>query len=234
MRVTITLLLSTMLVFTLFGCSRSDPDGRIQKLQAENEALKKQQAEIGKTTKTEAAMPKAEAPELKLTKELVKLEKSEDAMPKVEEPSVLFERIVLKIQTNFESSDTVCYREADRNRGTAGWLKIRFKLANVRYDVKKTDSLVSPIIGIIECDQPQQFSPAFATKEEAESYRFPQAQVVDEYGRQLRISYAFQNNKWVRKAIEEKSLLNKSWKTKDPESRDMFPEYRFLYRLLID
>jgi len=54
-----------------------------------------------------------------------------------------------------------------QNPKTGKWTKRYYFLGEVNYDVKKTDSLVSPIVGLVSFPIKIQFSPQFETEEEA-------------------------------------------------------------------
>lgn len=53
------------------------------------------------------------------------------------------------------------------NPTSGKWTKRYYFLGEVKYDVKKTDSLVSPIIGLVSFPVKVKFSPQFETEDEA-------------------------------------------------------------------
>lgn len=54
-----------------------------------------------------------------------------------------------------------------QNPKTGKWTKRYYFLGEVKYDVKKTDSLVSPIVGLVSFPVKAKFSPQFETEDEA-------------------------------------------------------------------
>jgi hypothetical protein len=72
--------------------------------------------------------------------------------------------------------------------------KWRYTISQLKYDVRKTESLVSPIIGIAVVDLLIDFSAPITSKEDAErATNYSHVQSVY----RLTLNYYYSNNKWV-------------------------------------
>lgn len=69
------------------------------------------------------------------------------------------------------------------------------------YDIRTTDSIVSPLVGTVELAFTCERS-FFDSREEAERYAGPAAQTISPC-RKCRFTYALQEGRWVLKSIEE-------------------------------
>jgi hypothetical protein len=119
------------------------------------------------------------------------------------DPVSSFSEIASNLRKKVAASTTVVY---DQISDQQGWTKSRFKLSKVSFDVKKTDSLVSPLVGIIMCGRSHERSPFFQTKEEAQAYAFATGDWQDNDPPPMQLRYAWQNEMWVRTAILEQKF----------------------------
>ncbi len=81
------------------------------------------------------------------------------------------------------------------NKSKQQWAKRRFAAVDVKYDVKKTDSLVNPIIGVVTFLLATGQTDLFATKDEADA-----AQVFDprfEHKYKVSMTYTFKGSRWA-------------------------------------
>jgi hypothetical protein len=80
------------------------------------------------------------------------------------EPVTSFEQIVTRGKGAVDQSTLVLF-----NKGKSTWHKRKYTISNIKYDVKKTDSLVSPIVALVTFDLAVEHSVPFQTKEEADA-----------------------------------------------------------------
>lgn len=104
-----------------------------------------------------------------------------------------------------------------------GWAKRKMKMLDIEYDVRKTDSLVSPFLGIVTFNAIVEQSEFFPTKIEAEAATSfqPIGGPISGYSEPCRITYAFQDKQWVIKTRESYSFVSKTWDpapSAEPES----------------
>lgn len=93
------------------------------------------------------------------------------------------------------------------NTRTSKWTRSRNELRNVAYDVKKTDSLVSPLAGVITFEYLTQSAPGVDTKELAEALGDEDIARGGALLRRTTLRYSFQDDKWILKTVTYRSLL---------------------------
>ncbi len=74
------------------------------------------------------------------------------------------------------------------------WQKRKHKAASIKYDVRKTDSLVSPYVASVSWDVVGRLTKAFPTKEGAEKAEFAPPTILSE---RWNATFAYQDGKWV-------------------------------------
>jgi hypothetical protein len=89
------------------------------------------------------------------------------------EPVPAFEAIVVEAGTQ--------KTEAKVGFNGKKWIKQFFRVGEIRYDVKKTDSLVDPIVGIVSFPVEMRVAGQFETKEDAEAATQPSMPGVTTY-----------------------------------------------------
>jgi len=108
------------------------------------------------------------------------------------EPVASFEKIIARGKEAVDQFTLVHF-----NKGQSTWRKHRYTVSNMKYDVKKTDSLVSPVVAVVTFDFIDDSSAPFQTKEGADA-------TVD-YDPEFKIicyttlNYAFTSEAWVLK-----------------------------------
>jgi len=158
--------------------------------------------------------------------------------PPKNDPVQAFKEHVQKMEKTVATSATVIHDKQ-------GWQKFRFKLANIVFDVKNTDSLISPLEGIIMCGRSSQVSPFFLTKEEAQAYSFTGATFNenDVTSPPLQLRYSWQDNRWVRTGVLEKNFNLDSFQSPTAPRyigpfvevknvSSMLPAWQFFFNLL--
>lgn len=110
---------------------------------------------------------------------------------------------LIKTSTSLTNSITPTYF----NKHTTSWAKKYFSISNLKYDVRKTDSLVNPIVGIISFNLHVAQSDFYSTKEEADlsttlNPKFKTIILVN-------LTYSFNDKIWL--------LNNGSYKMNDPD-----------------
>lgn len=90
-----------------------------------------------------------------------------------------------------------------------GWRKYRYAVNDVKYDVTKTNSLVSPIIGTVSFYLRTEVGEKYSSQEEADTLTtFDSAGVVVD---EVSITYSFNNEKWrINKATYKNILWGKA------------------------
>ena len=105
-----------------------------------------------------------------------------------DDPVAKFEKLMLeaKIATN---TSTPVYL----NRNCQKWAKRRFSGTDIKYDVKKTDSLANPIIGLVTFQLVIEQTDLYPTKEEAEaSSTFKEIPILF----RISLTYSYKDNTW--------------------------------------
>lgn len=136
------------------------------------------------------------------------------------------EKLKARIQSNKQSLEK--RRPVYFNSYTQGWAKRRMHVDNLEYDVRKTDSLVSPFIGIVTFEVFVEQTSFYKSKDEAESAEDFQIETYASKIQEMsRVTYAFQEAGWVIKKYEvwQKGLPNSTWEEIDPTKKpEMLPQ----------
>jgi hypothetical protein len=112
----------------------------------------------------------------------------------------------------------VYYNKYGYEQGGKGWAKQKAKLVDLEYDVKKTDSLVTPYIGIVQFSLVLEQSPFYASEDEAvKSVELDSGVTLK--SPKCRVTYAFQEDQWIAKRYERLSWLNDKWEDVDITER---------------
>lgn len=114
------------------------------------------------------------------------------------DPVELFKTLVADKQEAVATFTTVW-----QNSALKGWARIKFDFLNPAYDVKKTDSLVSPYAGILSFESYLHSSPGLPRREDAEAFV---AWGPTGSPRPYRAQYVFQDAEWVLKVLERKEI----------------------------
>ena len=120
-----------------------------------------------------------------------------------------FERLVTSVRERARQSP-ICWvcRIGDNEYGTAGkWFREDYYLSPPRYDVRKTDSLVTPYIGTIEVTEQriQYLIPGTSGSRPGDDKFDSEAEAINSTNRSawspsnLRADYAWRNESWIRK-----------------------------------
>lgn len=116
-----------------------------------------------------------------------------------------------------ESFEIILHNEIEpfyKNYGTVienlrnEWVKVQmFPSSDFRYDVQKTDSLVSPYVAVVEFDLIQNYTVGHKTREDAisdENYAFNK-----QFSRKL--NFSWQGGRWIAKSEERYSEILDEW-----------------------
>lgn len=105
-----------------------------------------------------------------------------------DDPVALFEKLIRDAQRETSTSQPVYL-----NKHKQAWAKRRFFTSDIKYDVKKTDSLVSPIIGIVTFHLITEQTELFPTRDQAET-----ASTFKSTSSPFRVSmtYAYRGSAW--------------------------------------
>lgn len=88
------------------------------------------------------------------------------------------------------------------NQYMQSWAKRRFLASNIKFDVKKTDSLVNPIVGLVTFGLIVEQTDLYQTKEEADAASAFQEKFSIPY--HISLNYSYKDNKWFfTKAVYE-------------------------------
>lgn len=117
------------------------------------------------------------------------------------DPVAEFELLLKTAQSSTASEEPV-YLNQYRQK----WAKRKFTTSDVKYDVKKTESLVSPIVGVVSLNLTAQQSELLATKEEAQAATDFVPTSTTNY--RVPLHYSYKNTKWdLAKATHENTRL---------------------------
>ena len=112
---------------------------------------------------------------------------------------------VAQLKTLIQERETYISNGGVWNNRSIGWARVSAKVADVQYDVRKTDSLVSPYTGIATFNVIMS-SDFFATESEARGTDTGNAKDSSKPSSlKCRYTYAYQEGKWVVK--QQESLL---------------------------
>jgi len=123
-----------------------------------------------------------------------------------------------------EDKGEVSFRAAEPTYSIrAAWGKLRCQVDTPSYDVKKTDSLVSPYVAKITINAKYERTKDFGSQSEAEAPNaFPMVSVPKKY----EFDYAFQDGKWILKSSNVyDSSLNKWFDIKAGQQGGMMASY---------
>ena len=81
-------------------------------------------------------------------------------------------------------------------QGAKKWARGYARLDDVKYDVKKTDSLVAPLAAVVTFKLTTSISPRFDSQSEAEATRAIDASLPDRL-EVVALNYAWRDNRWV-------------------------------------
>lgn len=87
--------------------------------------------------------------------------KPSQVMVQAFDPVTSFQAVVTR---GTEQKEWIVVRQSSKN---GKWAKRYYYLGDVKYDVKKTDSLVAPVVGLLSFPVKVRFSPQFDTEDEA-------------------------------------------------------------------
>jgi hypothetical protein len=107
-----------------------------------------------------------------------------------DDPVSKFEKLIGDATTATNASSMVYL-----NKYQQAWAKRRFAVADVKFDVKKTDSLVNPIVGLVTyllATEQSHFTP---TKEEAQTSTAFDPQLSSTL--RIALTYSYKDTKWV-------------------------------------
>jgi hypothetical protein len=96
-----------------------------------------------------------------------------------------------------------------------GWQKRQTSIKDVKYDVTKTESLVTPLKGVIFFTEHVNLCPGFATKAQAEAYVFSGKEQCLDYQEQL--VYQYKDEAWQLKDYLHKTLASDPWRSVSPQ-----------------
>ena len=120
------------------------------------------------------------------------------------EKSVLKFEDVLKVATSKTNSAEQVYL----NETNQKWVKRKFEVSDLKYDVKKTNSLVSPIIANVIFSLKTEQTEFLSSKETTEASTTYEPK--RKYDISFNLSYAYQNSRWnFLNAKYELKALNK-------------------------
>ena len=80
------------------------------------------------------------------------------------------------------------------NQHMQAWAKRRFLVADIKFDVKKTDSLVNPVVGLATFNLVTEQTDLYQTKEEAVAANVFQTKFSTPY--RISLKYSYKNDKW--------------------------------------
>lgn len=108
------------------------------------------------------------------------------------EPVAAFQKIVADAGAQ-KTADTVGFNGRK-------WIKQFFRVGDITYDIRKTDSLVNPVVGIVSFPVEIKVAGQFETKEDAEAATQPSMPGVTTY--MVAGTYYIQDNAWKLRDFE--------------------------------
>lgn len=106
-----------------------------------------------------------------------------------DDPVPKFEKFILEAMNATKANTPV-----NLNSYTQAWAKKRFSVADIKFDVKKTDSLVNPIVGLVTFQLVNEQTGFFPTKEEAEASTEFDPKNLIHY--RISLFYSYKDAKW--------------------------------------
>lgn len=200
-------LLCVAFISFVAGCTRSTaPD-------IEDAANVNDQRQSSIPVKSQQATNASEQPAQPTNKTV---EPQQNVTQKLTDPVESFKALVAEkrnVLTSFKTTVNMPNLEAVGE--FEGWRHLAFRLDNFAYDIKSSDSIISPFTGIITYDRQVLSSPSMQTKEQAENSRLEELASPTPF----RVQYVFQEGNWVFKAYEKKEMIFKNDFVKTGEIR---------------
>lgn len=107
-----------------------------------------------------------------------------------DDPVRSFEQFLMASKESTNTTTSVFF-----NKHKNGWVKQRYRVVELKFDVKKTDSLVTPIVGLVTLDLLTEASDAFPSQEEAE--KLISFNVMASITDRMSLTYAYRDSKWA-------------------------------------
>lgn len=102
------------------------------------------------------------------------------------------------------ASSVTLYTEVYLNDHLKGWTKSYLQISNIKYDVKKTDSAINPLIGVASFTATTKISPPYPSKgEAANSTDFRKEALTRDFS----ITYQLDGRKWKAVNVKYDSTL---------------------------
>ena len=137
------------------------------------------------------------------------------AEDKPADPVALIKPILVKLEKDGTEENVTDFVD------TGKWIKRKYVASTIKFDVKKTDSLVSPFIAMVTWEPKAYISGSYGTKLEAEKAEIPKIPIAG--GTRWWAELAFQDGKWVIQDCgwkTESGIIDKRYSTlkndKDP------------------
>jgi len=89
---------------------------------------------------------------------------------------------------------TISSAPVSQNTNLGGWVKRRFEIVDGKYDVQRTDSLVSPVLGVTGFMLRAEQTPPYPTRAQAEAANAMEPGAVTVYYITLR--YTYRDSRW--------------------------------------
>ncbi len=106
-----------------------------------------------------------------------------------DDPVAKFEKLILEAKNATNTNSPVYFNEYRQE-----WAKRRFSVTEITYDVKKTDSLVSPIIGLVTFQLRTIQTYLYPTKEQADASSAFETKTIASY--RISLTYSYKDNTW--------------------------------------
>ncbi len=106
-----------------------------------------------------------------------------------EDPVYEFKKIIIESEKLTNCSTSVYFNEYEQ-----AWAKRRFTVSRIKYDVKKTDSLISPLLGMVSFELDIDQSHLYPSKKEAEESTTFEL-TIPPYN--ISLNYSYIDSKWL-------------------------------------
>lgn len=120
-----------------------------------------------------------------------------------DDPVAEFEGFLQSAQKATDSQEMVYLNHYNQK-----WAKRKFSTTDVKYDVKKTDSLVNPIVGVVSMNLRTEQTDLFPTKEEAQSATVFEPRFTNTY--RISLNYSHRTGKWALSKGSYESMRNRA------------------------
>lgn len=97
------------------------------------------------------------------------------------------------------ASKATMHTEVFFNENAKGWTKSYLQISDIKYDVKKTDSAINPLIGVVSFTATTKISPSYPSQGEAEKSTDFRKEGLS---REFSVTYQLDGRKW--KAVKVK------------------------------